>query len=85
MILVCTHGPPYGILDLVQRSDGSEEQTGCEQLLQKILEVKPRAHIFGHIHEEYGVFERDGVDFLNVSTMNQSYHIANLPMIYELA
>lgn len=82
--VLITHGPPHGVLDLVQRRDGSEEQTGCAQLLDTVLKVGPSVHIFGHIHEEYGVYAENGIEFLNVSTMNQSYRIANAPVVYHL-
>ncbi len=83
--VLITHGPPHGILDLVRRQDGSEEQTGCPQLLEVILKMQPNVHIFGHIHEEYGVSSKSGIEFLNVSTMNQSYRIANSPVVYNLS
>lgn len=82
--VLITHGPPFGILDHVKRLDGSEEQTGCPQLLDTILNTQVQTHIFGHIHEEYGSFHQDGVDFLNVSTMNQVYKIANQPVVHVL-
>lgn len=82
--VLITHGPPHGILDHVKRIDGSEEQTGCPQLLETVMATQPKVHIFGHIHEKYGVYEHGGVEFLNVSTMNQSYQIANEPVVYEL-
>lgn len=82
--VLITHGPPFGILDHVRRLDGSEEQTGCPQLFDTILNRSLKAHIFGHIHEEFGALSQHGVDFLNVSTMNQSYRIANPPVIYTL-
>jgi len=82
--VLITHGPPHGILDRVQRADGSEERTGCPQLLAKILEVQPKLHVFGHIHEEYGVDLKHDIDFLNVSTMNQFYRIAQQPVTYTL-
>jgi len=82
--VLITHGPPHGILDHVKRNDGSEEQTGCPQLLETVLATQPDVHVFGHIHEENGHLERDGIEFLNVSTMNQSYRIANDPVVYEL-
>lgn len=49
--VLITHGPPLGILD--QAYDG--HQCGCPDLLTTIKErVKPRLHIFGHIHEGHG-------------------------------
>lgn len=49
--VLITHGPPLGILDAA--ADGHE--CGCPDLLDTITQrVKPRLHIFGHIHEAYG-------------------------------
>lgn len=51
--ILITHGPPRMILD--KTDDGVF--TGCAQLRDAIVErVKPRLHIFGHIHEGYGEF-----------------------------
>lgn len=49
--VLVTHGPPKGILDGL--FDGTH--VGCEHLLEAVQSrVKPRVHIFGHIHEGYG-------------------------------
>jgi Icc-related predicted phosphoesterase len=50
--ILVTHGPPLGILDQVQRGN-----TGCLDLLNLIHKVKPKYHLFGHIHEAYGEFK----------------------------
>lgn len=47
--VLITHGPPYGILDF------SNEHAGCPHLRDRVLEVQPKVHIFGHIHEGYGL------------------------------
>ncbi|CAJ0646794.1 16262_t:CDS:2 [Entrophospora sp. SA101] len=51
--ILMTHGPPSNILDLV---DGTEN-VGCEDLYQRVEEVKPLVHLFGHIHESYGILK----------------------------
>jgi hypothetical protein len=49
--VLITHGPPHGILD--KAADGV--LCGCRELLTTVKNrVKPRLHIFGHIHEGYG-------------------------------
>ena len=46
--ILITHGPPLGVLDLCH----SGHRSGCLSLLHHVLErVKPKYHIFGHIHE----------------------------------
>lgn len=47
--ILVTHGPPLGILDRVARGNA-----GCPDLLDLVKKVKPKFHLFGHIHEAYG-------------------------------
>jgi len=54
--VLITHGPAFGILDKV-----GEENVGCENLLSKIEEIKPKVHVCGHIHEGYGEIISDGI------------------------
>ena len=44
--VLITHTPPYGILDQVENG----ELVGCEDLREALLRVKPKLHVFGHIH-----------------------------------
>jgi len=78
--VLITHGPPLGILDEVQRSPEEFEQTGCASLLDRIADIKPQYHLFGHIHEGYGRASYKQVEFANVSTMNRFYKIENPPV-----
>ena len=62
--VLVTHGPPWGILDTAM--DG--RSCGCEELLRHVRErVRPRVHVFGHIHEGYGAEEIDGTRFFNAA------------------
>lgn len=45
--ILVTHGPPFGTLDV--NSDGAH--VGCEMLKLAVERVKPKLHVFGHIHE----------------------------------
>lgn len=82
--VLITHGPPHGILDEVVRENGSSDNTGCPSLLERVRDVRPRLHIFGHIHECRGDVSQDETRFLNVSTMDQSYRIRHEPVIVDL-
>lgn len=62
--VIVTHGPPAGIGD---RSSTSG-RTGCEDLLAAVRARRPRLHLFGHIHEDGGLFDADGIAFVNVTT-----------------
>lgn len=87
--IVVTHGPCYGILDGVERFNGQKcefeiEHCGCPQLLDKVLEIKPKFHIGGHIHEGYGTYSRDGITFINASICDKNYRPVNKPIVFEI-
>lgn len=78
--ILITHGPPFGILDQTAYGD----QAGCEELIKKVREIQPKAHIFGHIHEGYGTHEHSGTKFINASNCNESYLPVNPPIVFEI-
>lgn len=82
--VLVTHGPPYGILDQVERPDGRKEHTGCPSLLTRVESIKPKVHIFGHIHECYGNLQQGGIVYHNVCTMNQHYRRSHAPVVIDL-
>ena len=45
--ILITHGPPFGHLDI--------NNFGCYALLRALWRVRPRLHVFGHIHGGRGV------------------------------
>lgn len=77
--IIITHGPPFGILDKTARG----EAVGCRELLAKTEKVKPRIHVFGHIHEAYGEQKQHGTHFINASTLNLQYKVAHQPVIVD--
>lgn len=78
--LLITHGPPYGIRDLNLHG----VLTGCEDLNQRIWEVAPRAHVFGHIHEGHGITEANDIRFVNSSCLDVSYQAVHQPIVIEV-
>jgi Icc-related predicted phosphoesterase len=78
--ILITHGPVHGILDATNRGD----RAGCEDLLNRVNEIKPKVHICGHIHEGYGTMEKAGITFINASVLNDRYQLVNAPVIFEL-
>lgn len=87
--IVVTHGPCYGILDSLERFNGMTqefemEHLGDSQLLDKILEVKPKLHISGHIHPGYGTLTRDGITFINAAICNDDYKAVNAPIEIDI-
>ena len=83
--ILITHGPPYSILDI---SHENGEYCGSRSLLDKIGKVKPKLHVFGHIHECYGQYRPnlEWLDlpgypvFVNCSHVNERYEPVNGPI-----
>ncbi|CAF1156670.1 unnamed protein product [Rotaria sordida] len=78
--VLLTHGPPTNILD--ENSAGIH--VGCAQMLARIMSVRPRLHVFGHIHESYGRLENGSTIFVNASTCNLSYQPVQAPIVIDL-
>ncbi len=81
--VLITHGPPNGILDEVPRKYFIEN-TGCEELRRRVEIIKPKLHIFGHIHCGYGQTEKFGVQFVNASNCDENYVPTNPPIVIDL-
>lgn len=78
--ILITHGPPFGILDRTT----SNYNAGCEMLLKKVNQIEPKLHVFGHIHEGYGMVEKGKTIFANASSVNVNYQLVNAPIVLEI-
>lgn len=79
--VLITHGPPHGILD--ECFDG--RLVGCPILEARVLgDVKPKFHIFGHIHHSYGRKTVGSTEFLNVALCDESYSPTQAPLVFEV-
>lgn len=87
--MVITHGPPKDIGDKTDRGLAVGDLDLRRELLER---VKPKFHIFGHIHEGYGVkvFNRqkvtevDGTTFINASSSTVNYKPTNPPIVVKI-
>lgn len=77
--ILITHGPPFGILD---------NGLGCEELLAKVIQRKPKLHVFGHIHNAYGTYQENNKKFINASLtdtpeplLGLAHRVVNVPII----
>ena len=77
--ILVTHGPPFGILDKTI----SGLNVGCEELLKKVNQIKPKYHLFGHIHENYGIQRNQFTTFMNGSVLNERYEMVNEVIVFE--
>jgi Icc-related predicted phosphoesterase len=89
--ILITHGPPYCIRDGIPREDGSEHHVGSESLYYWLKYVeRPPYHIFGHIHEGYGVeeffttYDDKMMQSINCSHVDAKYRPVNKPIRIEI-
>ena len=80
MDILITHGPPWGHLDTVV---GQSTNLGCELLAEKIKVLKPKIHVFGHIHSGYGYKFHEGTHYFNASVLGEDYVFTQKPMTVE--
>lgn len=80
MDIVVTHGPAWGHLDTVV---GQSMNLGCELLAERLKVVKPKIHVFGHIHSGYGYKFVDGTHYFNAAVLGEDYVFTQKPMTVE--
>lgn len=78
--VLITHGPPYEILDRTREGN----VVGCPYLSEAIIRVRPKLHVFGHIHEGYGQVELNGTTFANVSWVTRDMDSGNPIRVFDV-
>ena len=63
--VLITHQPPYGILD-----NAEGVCYGSTSLLSRVLSIKPRLHLFGHVHKANGQIASHDTLFVNSSIVS---------------
>lgn len=79
--ILITHGPPYGYGDLCVNGN----RAGCKDLLAEIRSrIRPRLHVFGHIHEDVGMWndsDNGRTTYVNACICNLQYWAVNHPVV----
>ncbi|XP_011367407.1 metallophosphoesterase domain-containing protein 1 [Pteropus vampyrus] len=71
-----------GFLDWVPKK---MQRVGCVELLNTVQRrVQPRLHVFGHIHEGYGVMADGTTTYVNASVCTVNYQPVNPPIVIDL-
>lgn len=78
--ILVTHGPPHAILD--RNTRGSH--IGCLDLKNAVYTIRPKYHLFGHIHEDFGHHEENGTHFYNCCYVDEHYEPQNRFHIFTL-
>ncbi len=79
--ILITHGPPFESLDITP----TNQRVGCELLKIRLDDLKPKLHVFGHIHDSYGIKYTSDTLFVNASICNEKYQPINKPIVVEVS
>jgi len=79
--ILITHGPPAGHGDRTARG----EAVGCRDLLEAVERLRPRLHVFGHIHEAAGVTRNEHTTFVNACSCDLRYRPSLPAIVHELS
>eukprot|EP01120_Amphizonella_sp_Union-15-10_P003509 TRINITY_DN13927_c0_g1_i1.p1 TRINITY_DN13927_c0_g1~~TRINITY_DN13927_c0_g1_i1.p1 ORF type:complete len:251 (+),score=47.65 TRINITY_DN13927_c0_g1_i1:52-804(+) len=72
--ILITHGPPQGHGGFNNKFD-----LGCSELKIAVENVRPVVHVFGHIHEGYGVSHNQHTTFINAANAQ-----GNHPIVFDV-
>jgi Icc-related predicted phosphoesterase len=80
--ILITHNPSFGNYDWIKNRDGTiGPSVGSVSLWISCLQIRPKLHVFGHIHEAYGHCEHaNGIKIVNASLVNERYQPVNKPV-----
>ncbi|MFA5599139.1 MAG: metallophosphatase domain-containing protein [Phenylobacterium sp.] len=77
--IILSHGPPFGIGDL----NFHNEHCGSDALYDAVMKIKPKIVAYGHIHQDHGIRERDGIKFINCSLLDDDYRMVFEPIVID--
>lgn len=82
--ILITHGPSYGLLDSTCQYPSKFDCLGCSLLREAVERIKPKIHVFGHIHGGYGqiLLKHEGLNTIcvNASHCDEDYKPVNKPI-----
>ena len=80
--VLITHTPPYGLLDLP--TSGSIH-LGCPHLLAELDRVRPKLHVFGHVHASHGTQQGPFTKSINAAIVGGSdFEVRHTPTTISL-
>ena len=83
-----THGAHRSLCNLPEADvivhSGDITMNGSNELLSRVTAVRPRIHLFGHIHKANGLEESGGTVFSNAAMMDEHYDMLLEPHLIKL-
>ena len=78
--VLITHGPAFEYRDAVRNS----KPAGCRGLLHRVLALKPKLHVCGHLHAGYGIEMNDNTIFVNASMCDDDYATGRPAIVVDI-
>lgn len=86
--MLITHGPPSLVFDTTfDKKTKQLKNVGCRPLRREVFErARPRFHVFGHVHQSYGLDTIDGIVCANVSQLDERYaqEVHRRPVVLDI-
>jgi len=80
--ILVTHTPPHGILDL---PTSGTVHLGCKHLMAELRRIRPRYHVFGHVHASHGSQRQDDTEFINAAIVGgYPFEVRNQPTVITI-
>jgi Icc-related predicted phosphoesterase len=70
--VLVTYSPPFEIL---------AKNYGSISLKMRVMDIRPRVHIFGHVHEGHGQVVKDGIMFVNAASIGTIDSGPHVPLV----
>lgn len=77
--ILITHGPPSGILDATPNG----YRLGDPDLLSAVQRLRPKIHIFGHVHHSHGTAKIGDTLFVNAAICDEEYKHTQEPIVLD--
>ncbi len=77
--ILITHRPPLGVLD-----SSDNINYGCPDMFDAVSKIRPKYHLFGHIHDAYGIEKSEQTTFANTAMVDENYRLGNTPFVFDV-
>ena len=83
--VLLTHSPPFGVGDLCDKG----KSRGSQTLQRRLESVRPRLHVFGHMHAGHGIYrDQDpaghGTVSVNAAICDEDMAAVNAPVVVDM-
>lgn len=82
--ILLSHGPIYGVMDLVKEYPRIWRHCGSKELALRVDKIRPQLVVSGHLHENFGVLDVDGIKYVGASMADENYDFSRQPIVLEI-